>query len=390
VSPTAETPQSGALLLRGRREVETAHGRFTGHVAQNLATRQPAIALTHGDVTSAEPLLARVHSSCVTSESYGACDCDCVTQLEAALGAIAARGRGIVFYLMQEGRGAGFAVKARDRMMVQASRHRLDTFEAYRRMGLRSDQRTYGEVVELARLVGASAPIVLLTSNPDKLSALRGLLPIAGTEPLGGDASPYNRHYLDAKIRSGHRLARAAEEAALAELPEVVEVFEPYPLAERPRFVHLATYLLPILDAGGPHWFRLFAYFDLDSAVERVVLAYGRAEADEPLVRVQRELLLERFPLAVDRRERARFTACVERIVAHGAGLIGLVPSNGFGDDLAERSGDPAPVVELLAHHLAGRTARPLADADDPAAERASGALRSAGIAVGAPVALAI
>lgn len=391
MSRSAPTPHSDALLSRGRREIETPHGRFTAHVAQNLATRQHAIALTLGDVTSVEPLFARVHSSCVTSESYGACDCDCVTQLEAALAAIGARGRGVVFYLMQEGRGAGFAVKARDRMMVQASRHRLDTFEAYRRMGLRPDQRTYGEVVELARLVGARAPLVLLTSNPDKLGALRGLLPIAGTEPLGGDASPYNRHYLDAKIRSGHRLARADQEAAaLAELPEVVEVFEPYPVAERPRFVHLATYLLPILDGCGPHWFRLFAYFDLECAVERVVLAYGPAAAATPLVRVQRELLFERFPLGVDRRERDRFTVCVERIVEHGAGLIGLVPSNGFGEDLAERPGDAAPVIELLEHHLAGRTARPVADADDPAAERVAAALRRAGIALGAPVALAL
>jgi 3,4-dihydroxy 2-butanone 4-phosphate synthase/GTP cyclohydrolase II len=377
------------LLCRGSVEIETAHGRFTAHVAQNLATRQHAIALTLGDVTTEESLLARVHSSCVTSESYGACDCDCVTQLEAALAAIGARGRGVVFYLMQEGRGAGFAVKARDRMMVQASRHRLDTFEAYRRMGLRPDQRTYGEVVELARLVGARAPLVLLTSNPDKLGALRGLLPIAATEPLGGDSSPYNRHYLDAKIRLGHRLARAGEEDALAELPEAVATFEPYALAGRQRFVHLATYLLPIADAGGPHWFRLFAYFDLEAAVERVVLGYGPNDAPAPLVRVQRELLLERFPARDGRRERDRFTACVARVVAAGAGFIALVPASGFTDDLAERPGDPAAAIELLAHHLGSRPAHPLVGADESGAAEAADAMRRAGIALAAPVALA-
>jgi GTP cyclohydrolase II len=310
-----------------------------------------------------------------------------VTQLEAALAAIVARGRGVVFYLMQEGRGAGFAVKARDRMMVQASRHRLDTFEAYRRMGLRADQRTYGEVAELARLVGVTAPLVVLTSNPDKLAALKALLPVAGAEPLGGDASPYNRHYLDAKIRSGHRLAAADAEAALAELPERVEDFEPYPLPGRPRYVHLAAYLLPILDAGGPHWFRLFAYLDLDSAVERVVLSFGPASAPAPLVRVQDERLLERFPLKAERCERDRFRACVEEIVARGSGLIGLVPADGFDDDLAERPGDAGPSIELLAHHLAGRSAHLLAGSDEAGAETAD-RMGRAGIALGAPIGL--
>ena len=85
----AEVPVDGSLLLRGRRALETVHGSFTVHVAQNLATRHFALALTRGDVRSAEPLLARVHSSCVTSESYGACDCDCAAQLDSALATIA-------------------------------------------------------------------------------------------------------------------------------------------------------------------------------------------------------------------------------------------------------------------------------------------------------------
>jgi GTP cyclohydrolase II len=289
---------------------------------------------------------------------------------------------------MQEGRGAGFAVKARDRMMVQASRHRLDTFEAYRRMGLRPDQRSYGEAAALAQLLGVSAPLVVLSSNPDKLAALGKVLEVAGTEPLAGEASPYNRPYLEAKIRFGHRLVAAVEEAVLAELPEVVEVFEPYALRGRPRFVHLATYLLPVLDAGGPHWFRLFAYFDLEAAAERVVLAYGPPHAPAPLVRIQKERLLERLSSPADRPERSRFSSCVERIVASGAGLIGLVPSSGFSDDLDERPGDPAAIVDLLAHHLEGRTARPLAGPEDESTPWIGEALRRSGVALGTPVAL--
>lgn len=370
---------AGSLLYRGSRELDTDHGAFTVHLAQSLATRQHALALTHGEVRSTEPLLARVHSSCVTSESYGACDCDCVTQLGAALATIAERGRGVVFYLMQEGRGAGFAVKARDRMMVQASRHRLDTFEAYRRMGFLPDQRSYGEVVELVRLLGVRAPLQVLTSNPDKVAALDDLVRIEGILPLAGDASPYNRHYLEAKIRSGHHLVDSNSAEALAELPESVEVFEPYALPDLPRFVHLATYLLPVADAGGPHWFRLFAYFDLEAATERVVLAYGTKDAPAPLVRVQRERLLERLPLRSGRRERERFSAAVARIVAAGAGLIGLVPARGFGPDLDEPPADAAPTAELLAHHLRGRPARVLTAADE---DEPSAALVRAGVAV--------
>ena len=376
---------AGALLYRGSRELDTNHGPFTVHLAQNLATRRHALALTHGEVRSTEPLLARVHSSCVTSESYGACDCDCVTQLGAALATIAERGRGVVFYLMQEGRGAGFAVKARDRMMVQASRHRLDTFEAYRRMGFRADQRNYGEVVELVRLLGVRAPLQVLTSNPDKVAALDDLVRIEGILPLAGDASPYNRHYLEAKIRSGHRLVDSNSAEALAELPESVEVFEPYALPERPRFVHLATYLLPIADAGGPHWFRLFAYFDLDAAEERVVLAYGPTDAAAPLVRVQRERLLERLPLREGRREREHFSAATICATAAGAGLIGLVPARGFDRDLAEHSADPAPTAELLAYHLCGRSAKVLTGAEERDAE-ITAALTGAGIAIEARV----
>lgn len=380
---------AGSLLLCGRRELDTVHGRFTVHVAQNLATRRHAFALTRGELGSAEPLLARVHSSCVTSESYGACDCDCAMQLDTALAAIAGRGRGVVFYLMQEGRGAGFGVKARDRMMVQASRHRLDTFEAYRQMGIGPDHRSYAEVAPLARLLGVRSPLLLLTSNPEKLHALERIVRVTGSQPLNSEDSPYNRHYLEAKIRSGHRLL-PSRDRALADLPEPVRVFEPYPLAADPRFVHLATYLLPVLDAGGPHWFRLFAYFDLESGVERVVLGYGGEGAAVPLVRVQHERLLERFPLSTGRRERRRFAASVAQIVAAGAGWIGLVASHGFDAGLDERAGDPSSVAILLAHHLAGRIARPLVAPDEgDAAGQAVAALQRAGAALGPALDLA-
>ena len=146
---------AGQMLSRGVVPLDTVHGDFAAHVFQNVATGRFAFAVAHGDVRGEQPLLARIHSSCVTSETFGGCDCDCVDQLELALQRIVDAGRGVVFYLMQEGRGAGFAAKARDRMIVQASRNRLTTFEAYERMGLVRDHRRYDEVAARDRAARA-------------------------------------------------------------------------------------------------------------------------------------------------------------------------------------------------------------------------------------------
>lgn len=366
---------AGQMLARGVVPLATEHGPFRAHVLQDVATGRYAFALVHGDVRGDQPLLARVHSSCVTSETFGGCDCDCVDQLDLALRRIAAEGRGVVFYLMQEGRGAGFTAKARDRMIVQASRNRLTTFEAYERMGLVRDHRRYDEVGHACALLGITAPLVLLTNNPDKLSALASLdVPVAGSAPLRQEASPYNSHYLSAKSRSGHALPDPGDGGAVADLPEPVTDFAPYALPDLPRFVHLATYLLPVMPRTvpaerGPHWFRVHAYFDLNEGREHVVLAYGPRDASEPLVRLQHESWLERFPLRDGGVQKQRWQEAVRRIVEHGAGYVSFVPVAGFDDELRERPGDVDATAALLAHHLRGRAAHLLAfDGEDAAA----------------------
>ena len=142
-----------SLIALGSRPLATAHGPFEAHVFANVMTRELALALSRGPIEGRDPVLARVHSSCVTSESYGGRDCDCAEQLDGALEAIDAEGRGVLFYLMQEGRGAGFCAKARDLMLVQASAHRLTTFEAYSGMGLDADYRAYAEVASMCELL---------------------------------------------------------------------------------------------------------------------------------------------------------------------------------------------------------------------------------------------
>jgi 3,4-dihydroxy 2-butanone 4-phosphate synthase/GTP cyclohydrolase II len=356
---------AGRLLYLGGLPLDTRHGEFVAHIAQNLASGAVAFAITQGNIRSPDPLLVRVHSSCVTSETFGGCDCDCLEQLDAALAQIAEKGRGVVFYLFQEGRGAGLVAKARDRMIVQASGHRVTTFEAYAAMGLAHDLRRYEEVGSFCRLLGVCASLTILTNNGDKLAAIQSdaRVDIGGSAALSRPASPYNQHYLRSKSRFGH-LLEDPEGQVRAALPERVEAFPPHALANDPRFILTASYFLPVRtvedDADvDPAWFRVFVYYDLAFGAERVVLTFGSTEAAEPLVRVQRESLLERFPRA-DGAAKKLWYASVREFVRHGSGIATFISPDGFDAQLREIPGDAAASVRLVAHHLQGRSFRQL------------------------------
>jgi GTP cyclohydrolase II len=360
-------PIAGTLLLAGTRTVASRHGAFAVHLCRDLTRHTYALVLARGDVTAPDPLLARVHSSCVTSETLTACDCDCAEQLDGALAAIAAAGRGVVFYLDQEGRGAGFAAKVRDRMMVQASGGRLGTFEAYARMGLPPDLRSYEAVAAARRLLGITAPLALLTNNPDKLDTLRALgVPLAGAVGLALPPSPFNRHYLAAKAEAGHRLSPTF--GVEAEPPGPIAVTEPHSIVEATSLVRIGTYWLPVRAPdgapGAAHWLRLFAYADLASGRERIVLTHGEASASPVLVRIQREALLERLPGAHPGREKRRWAATVRAFVAHGAGVaVMLDDARGTTMLGLEAPTEPdAATLALVRHHCAGRVAVPLVD----------------------------
>jgi 3,4-dihydroxy 2-butanone 4-phosphate synthase / GTP cyclohydrolase II len=395
----------GTLLELGDHCAETVHGDFTVRVFLNLSTRSLVLALCRGAVTDPAPLLARVHSSCMTSETFGGGDCDCAGQLDAALAAIAARGRGVCFYLMQEGRGAGFVAKARDRMIVQASRDRVNTFDAYTRMGLGRDYRRYDEVAFARAALGIDAPLLLLSNNPEKVEAVRRAgIPVERVLPLERAPSPFNRHYLAAKSRSGHTLH--APGLAGAKLPEPVAYFDPQALEERPRFVRVASYLLPIrprTDRDTAHWFRLHAYFDLTTSHERVLFTYRRRADALPLLRVQPESLFERLPLRRGGDRAARWRAAVDAIVERGAGCAIFVlyddPAANFGTALATPTGVPFgplstaeddDVVWLLAQHLEGTRVQPLIDGPGESHRDRTlrAALRRYGIDTAAPLAL--
>jgi GTP cyclohydrolase II len=277
-----------ATLHLGERRLAEARGVFDVHFFRDLARETTAMAISTGTLDRAEPVLARVHSSCVTSECLLGRDCDCAEQLEAALAMMAEAGRGVVFYLLQEGRGAGLSAKARDRMMVQASGHRLTTFEAYSAMGLPSDLRSYEVVAPMARLLGVRAPIRLLTNNPEKVAAVGAALAtekleVASPIEVQGEASPFNHHYLEAKRSTGHALQRSGN-AGDAQPPIRPHVFEPFALPGDASRVVTASYFLPIGLPGRasqedrPVWFRASVLYDRERTETRMRLTPLAAE----------------------------------------------------------------------------------------------------------------
>jgi GTP cyclohydrolase II len=363
----------GSLLREHTRPFDSRHGRFELHVFRNLGTRRPMLALTLGDVRGQAPLLVRVHSSCVTSETFGACDCDCADQLEAALACVAEEGRGVVFYLLQEGRGAGLAAKARDRMIVQASGHRITTFEAYDMMGLGRDLRRYEEVAFASKLLRIGAPLRVLSNNPDKLAALESIgLDVEEGVPLFDAASAFNAHYIASKSEVGHTLSHDGLDAA--DLPEPVRCFDPYALPDRPSWLHLASYLLPIRPStGAPAWFRL--HLHLDRAAQREVVVLTRfADRDATAeIRVERDVWVERL-VGGDTR---RWPRAAEAIVAAGSGCAVFLPLE---LNRGSEGALDAATATLLAYHLGSRPARLLELDDEPASlARHAEALTAAG-----------
>jgi len=146
------------------------------------------------------PVIVRIHSSCVFGESFGAADCDCGSQLKAALRLVGEEG-GLVAYFYQEGRGAGLQTKMRAIGLQQEEN--LDTAAAYVRLGLIPDPRDFNSAAAvLGRILGNDREIVLLTNNPKKLHSLRQRqLNVVGSRPLVIIPTDEVRLYLREKVR---------------------------------------------------------------------------------------------------------------------------------------------------------------------------------------------
>ena len=277
-----------ATLVLGQRTIDSSHGTFDVMFFRDQPRGQTAMAIVYGDIVARAPLLTRVHSSCLTSECLMAGDCDCAQQLDRSLAMIASEGRGVVFYLMQEGRGAGLSAKARDRMIVQASGHRLNTFDAYAEMGLPSDLRRYDCLGPISSALGIRGPLELLTNNPEKLEGVAHSLAnekidVSRMRAIEAPTSPFNLDYLLAKRQSGHFLARAG--AVVSALPPAkVVVEDALQSDEHPHLISTAHYFLPVVldsdtkQSEGIDWFRMRVVYDRHTARESVLLSLGSLE----------------------------------------------------------------------------------------------------------------
>ncbi|MBW0118001.1 bifunctional 3,4-dihydroxy-2-butanone-4-phosphate synthase/GTP cyclohydrolase II [Pseudonocardia abyssalis] len=189
--------------------IPTAHGDFTAFGYDSVLDGIEHIAMVRGDVgteqDTGEDVLVRVHSECLTGDVMGSLRCDCGPQLDAALEAVAAEGRGVVLYMRgHEGRGIGLLHKLQAYQLQEAG---ADTVDANLALGLPADARDYGMGAQILADLGVRS-MRLLTNNPDKRAGLEGYgLTVNGRVALPVRAVPENLAYLRTKRdRMGHDL----------------------------------------------------------------------------------------------------------------------------------------------------------------------------------------
>jgi 3,4-dihydroxy 2-butanone 4-phosphate synthase/GTP cyclohydrolase II len=183
-------------------DLPTEHGTFRAHAFRGLSGVEHLALVAPGE---AQTPLVRMHSECLTGDSFGSLRCDCGPQLQASLRMLSASPGGILLYLRgQEGRGIGLANKMRAYALQDRG---MDTHEANRALGLPADGRDYAEAAAMLRTLGA-ARIRLLTNNPDKVATLRRHgVEVAKVEPLVIAPNPFNAAYLRTKAQKfGHML----------------------------------------------------------------------------------------------------------------------------------------------------------------------------------------
>lgn len=185
-------------------DMPTDLGHFDLIAFKNIQTGDTHLALTKGSWQANEPVMVRVHSSCVTGDIFGSCRCDCGEQLHAAMHMVEQEGKGVVLYMFQEGRGIGLINKLKAYKLQEQG---LDTVEANIELGFKPDERDYGVGAQILRDLGIRK-IRLLSNNPKKRAALLGYgLEIVETLPIEMKANPHNSKYLSTKKNKlGHKL----------------------------------------------------------------------------------------------------------------------------------------------------------------------------------------
>jgi GTP cyclohydrolase II len=189
------------------RHVETSRlptqwAEFDLHGFEDTDSDKEHLVLTLGDVSNGEPVLARVHSECLTGDALFSMRCDCGEQLHAALMAIAEEGRGVLLYLRQEGRGIGLLNKIKAYKLQDEG---ADTVEANEALGFGADQRKYYIVRPMLEHLHINK-LRLMTNNPRKVAAMEELgFEVTERIALKTPHNPHNQKYLATKAgKLGH------------------------------------------------------------------------------------------------------------------------------------------------------------------------------------------
>jgi 3,4-dihydroxy 2-butanone 4-phosphate synthase/GTP cyclohydrolase II len=193
------------LSRQAQTKIPNAYGQWQAFGYRHEIDGTEYVALVLGDVTDGTDVLTRLHSECLTGDVFGSLRCDCGAQLDAAMAAISAQGRGVVLYLRgHEGRGVGLLSKLQAYELQDAG---ADTVDANTELGLPVDAREYSAGAQMLADLGVRS-VRLLTNNPAKVSGLTdGGVDITARVPLAAAVTPYNLRYLITKRdRLGHQI----------------------------------------------------------------------------------------------------------------------------------------------------------------------------------------
>lgn len=193
-----------------QREVEvkmpTKYGDFKLVAYKQVGSTEEHFALVKGEWQAGEPVMVRVHSSCITGDILGSLRCDCGDQLHSAMKMVEKEGKGVILYMMQEGRGIGFMNKLKAYKLQEEG---LDTVDANLALGFKADQRDFGIGAQILRDLNITK-MKLITNNPKKRAALKGYgLEIVENIAIETVPNQHNHKYLSTKRdKMGHEFTQ--------------------------------------------------------------------------------------------------------------------------------------------------------------------------------------